>query len=115
MSPRDRIADAAKSAKPADVVDRSERTINLNNEEKLEVPEAALIKVLTMLEGLSERMCRMESSQSGQARWHRKDSAESSVFDSVWGVGAAMNLQALERNPSPNGSPNLSPASYFGA
>nr|CCA15800.1 hypothetical protein TcasGA2_TC004282 [Albugo laibachii Nc14] len=49
------------------------------------------------------------------ARQHRKDSAESSVFDSVLGVGAAMNLQALEHNHYPKRSPNLSPATYFGA
>nr|CCA15801.1 hypothetical protein TcasGA2_TC004282 [Albugo laibachii Nc14] len=48
-------------------------------------------------------------------RLHRKDSAESSVFDSVLGVGAAMNLQALEHNHYPKRSPNLSPATYFGA
>nr|CCA28076.1 conserved hypothetical protein [Albugo laibachii Nc14] len=93
MSPTDRIADAAKPAALSDVVDSSERATDHIHEEK---SEAALVKVLAMLGDLSERMCRMESSQSGQARQHRKDSAESSVFDSVL-------------------SPNLSPATYFGA
>nr|CCA27352.1 conserved hypothetical protein [Albugo laibachii Nc14] len=110
MSPTDRIADAAKPAAPADVVDCSERATDHIHEEKSEVPEVALVKVLG---DSSERMCRMEYSQSGQARQHRKESAKSSVFDSVLGVGAAMNLQASERNPSPKRSPNLSPATYF--
>nr|CCA25821.1 conserved hypothetical protein [Albugo laibachii Nc14] len=115
MSPTDRIVDAAKPAAPSGVVDSSERATDHIHEEKSEVLEAALVKVLAMLGDLSERMCRMESSQTGQARQHRKDSAESSVFDSILGVGAAMSLQALERHPSPKRSPNLSPATYLSA
>nr|CCA15796.1 hypothetical protein TcasGA2_TC004282 [Albugo laibachii Nc14] len=99
MSPTDQIVDAAKAAAPADVVDSSERATDHIHEKKSEVPEAALVKVLAMLGDLQ----------------HRKDSAESSVFDSVLGVGAAMNLQALEHNHYPKRSPNLSPATYFGA
>nr|CCA27904.1 AlNc14C811G12536 [Albugo laibachii Nc14] len=66
-----------------------------------------------MLGDSSERMCRMESSPSRQSRQHRKDSAESSVFDSVLGVGAAINLQALECYASPKRSTNILPATYF--
>nr|CCA27982.1 AlNc14C927G12639 [Albugo laibachii Nc14] len=100
---------------PADVVVSSERATDHIHEEKSEVLEAALVKVLAMLGYLSERMFRMESSQSGQARKHRKESAESSVFDPVFGVGAAMNLQDLERNASPKRSRNLSPATQLGS
>nr|CCA22688.1 AlNc14C164G7838 [Albugo laibachii Nc14] len=114
MSPTDRIADSARPPAPTDVVDSSERATDHIHEEKSEVPEAALVKVLPMLGDLSKRMGRTESSQSGQARQHRKESAESSVFDSVLGVGEAMKLQDLVRNPSPKRSPNLSPATYFG-
>ena len=57
----------------------------------------------------------MESSQHGQVGGQRKESAESSVFDSVLGSGAGITLRALERTPPPKRSPNVSPATYFGA
>ena len=104
LSPTDRIGDAAETAAPADVIDSSERATDHIHEEKSGVLEAALVKVLAILGDLSERMCRIEYSKSGQVRRHRKDSAESSVFDSILRFGAAMNLQALERNPSPKRS-----------
>nr|CCA26483.1 AlNc14C378G11190 [Albugo laibachii Nc14] len=115
MRPTDRIADAAKPAAPADLIDSSERATDRIHEEKSEVPEVALVKVLAMLEDFPVRMCRMESSQSGKERQHRKDSTESSVFDSVLGVGAMMILQALKCKPSPKRSLNLLPATSFGA
>nr|CCA25610.1 AlNc14C307G10457 [Albugo laibachii Nc14] len=80
MSPTDRIADAEKPAAPTDVVNSDERATDHIHDEKSEVPEVALAKVLAMLGDLSERMCRMEFSQFGQARRHRKDYADFKRF-----------------------------------
>ena len=83
-------------------------------EEKPAAPEAALDKVLVMLGDLSIRMNRMKVSQREQAGKHRRDSMESSVFGSALGVGAGIDLQALERTSSPKRSPNdVSLAIYF--
>lgn len=49
-----------------------------------------------MLGDLSERMHKMELSQTRQVNRHRKESAESSTFGSVLGLGAGIILQILE-------------------
>ena len=115
MSPKNRVAGAAQGATPAAVVDGRETTEDHQLEEKSAVPAAALDKMLAMLGDLTERMGRMESSQREQVGGQRMKSAESSVFGSVLGSGAGITLQALERTPPPKRSPNVSPATYFGA
>ena len=66
MSPTERVGGAALKAKPAVVEDGQGLTIHPKLAEKSAVPAAALEKMLTRLGDLSERMGRMESSQSGQ-------------------------------------------------
>ena len=85
------------------VTDGQEMTSDHELEEKSAVPIAALYKVLAMLCDLSELVCRMESSQSAQVDQERKDSEESSVFNSALRAGAGVNLQSLEHTTPPNG------------
>ena len=111
MSPTERVGGAARGATLAVVDDGKKRTFDHLLEEKSAVPAAVVLdKMLAMLGDLSERMCRMETSQSGQVDPQRKDSAESSVFGSALGAGAGINLQALEHTSPPKQSPNVSPA-----
>ena len=57
----------------------------------------------------------MEYLQSGQYDHQRKDSSESSVFDSSLGARAGTSLQNLDRTSPSKRSPNVSPDTYFGA
>ena len=60
-------------------------------------------------------MGRIESTQAGQANCKSKGSEESSIFGSVLGSRASIILQALKHTPPRNPTPNVSPATYFGA
>ncbi|KAG3106234.1 hypothetical protein PI124_g13866 [Phytophthora idaei] len=61
-------------------------------------------------------MGRLEASQARQEKEERlKDAAEPSVFGSSLGIGAAMDLRALERTPPPRRTLGVSPATYLGA
>ena len=71
MSSKDRIINASKTAPADDVVGSSESSADHIHRERSERSEASLIKVLATLEDLSERMYRMESSQSDLVRQHR--------------------------------------------
>ncbi|KAI9918384.1 hypothetical protein PsorP6_011475 [Peronosclerospora sorghi] len=111
MSPTIRDGAEARGAKPAVVIDGQNTTFDHQLEEKSAVPEnAALEKMLAMLGDLSERMCRMESSQSRQVGRHRIG-----TFDSPLSGREGMDLRALEHTPSLKRSPNVSPVTYFGA
>ncbi|CAI5744872.1 unnamed protein product [Peronospora destructor] len=100
MSPKDDFGGAAHQTAPAVVADGQDMTDH-NLEEKSAVPVAALDKIFALLGDLSERMRRMESSQTGQDDRQRKDSAELSIFGSALGAVRGMSLQALEHTPSP--------------
>ena len=60
-------------------------------------------------------MGRIESTQAGQVNCKSKGSEESSIFGSVLGSRASIILQALKHTPPRNPTPNVSPATYFGA
>ena len=83
MSPNDEVGGAARGATPTVVVDGQNTTIDHQLEEKAAVPASALDKMLAILDDLSERMCKIESSQSGQVDRQHDDSAESSIFGSA--------------------------------
>ena len=73
------------------VVDGQSKTVDHQLEEKSAVPAAAALdKMLVMLGELSERMCRMESSQFEQVDRQRKDSIKSSVLASALGAGRVL-------------------------
>ena len=114
MIPKKRDARAAAQSRPAVVVDGPNRTDNNHLEEESAAPVGAMYKMLAMLGDLSKRINRMEVSQKEQASKGQKGSPES-IFGSALGVGVGMTLQALERTPPPKRSPNVSPATYFGA
>ena len=79
------------------------------------MPVVALEMMLAMLGDLSERIGRMEFLQARQVEQQRKDSAELSIFGSVLGSGAGINLQDMESTLPPKRSPSVSQATYFGA
>ena len=83
MSPNDEVGGAARGATPTVVADGQNTTIDHQLEEKAAVPASALDKMLAILDDLSERMCKIESSQSGQVDRQHDDSAESSIFGSA--------------------------------
>lgn len=58
--------------------------------------------------------CRMEFSRAGQAHRLRKEPAKSSTFVSFWDQQQILSSR-LWSIPPPNRSPNISPATYFGA
>uniref|UniRef100_M4BS38 RxLR effector candidate protein n=1 Tax=Hyaloperonospora arabidopsidis (strain Emoy2) TaxID=559515 RepID=M4BS38_HYAAE len=113
MSPND-VGGEAHEATPAVVADGQEMTNGHELEENSAVRMVALDKMLAMLGDLSELVCGMELSQSAQGDQERKDSGESSIFNSALEAGAGVNLQALEHTTPPKRSPNVSPAMYFG-
>ena len=115
MSSKKRVVGAAQEGKPAMAVDGNVTTGDTQLEEKSAVPATALDKMLAMLGDLSDRMGRMESTQAGQVNRKSKDSEESSIVGSVLGSRAGITLQALEHTPLRKPTPNVSPASYFGA
>lgn len=113
MSPKNRKIDAAHAVPRAEEIDSHNNAVDGRvMEEKSRVPETTQDKMMALLVDLSERMVRMESSQSEQKDHQRKDSMESSVFGSA--VGKGMTLQALEHTPPQKRNPDISPATYFG-
>ena len=114
MSPSELDAREAAQAGPVVVTDCPNKAANSHFEGKLSAPVGVMNKVLTMLGDLSERMNRMEVYQKEQVVKDQKGSPKL-IFGSVLGVGAGMSLQDLKRTPPPKKSPNVSPATYFGA
>ena len=112
MSPSELDAREAAQAGPVVVTDCPNKAANSHFEEKLSAPVGSMNKVLTMLGGLSERMNRVY--QKEQIVKGQKGSPKL-IFGSALGVGAGMSLQDLKRTPPPKKSPNVSPATYFGA
>ena len=83
MSSNDEVGGVAREATPAVVVDGQNTIIGHQPEDKSAVPASALDKMLAMIGDLSERMCRLESLQSGQVDLQQHTSAESSIFGSA--------------------------------
>ena len=112
--PNERNAGAAAQAGPVVVTDGHNKAANNHLEEKSAAPVGAMDKVLAMLGDLSKRMNLVEVSQKKQVGKSLKGSPES-IFCSSLVVGVEMSLQPLERTHPPKKSPNVSPATYFGA
>lgn len=101
MSPTERVGGAALKAEFVVVEDGLGLTIDLTLAEKSALPAAALDNMLIMLcvYRTDAQDIILSSWKSGR---QQHNSANSSVFGSVLGAGAGMNLQALVHTRLPN-------------